>query len=287
MANVTLNFPNFELAWEGINEFLVNNALNIKKKGLGGIYATELTLYDTMINVDRAFLRDDFDFAASLGYTNKKWSKLLANYLNMDYLDLVKAEVLEREKKNATSYNFIVRFDNKHGGGKDCLIGLQFQRRVDQANPRVIFTTRASECTKRLIFDLLLVQRMAEYVYGVDMPVSAVLFIPFMYINVESFLMYVAYKGGPEKVLVPYKNGEYCNYQQRVFDRWKDFTTRHVDTIKYRVHKRVAQQIQTDEHGKPLKGAKTLLARDMELKKESQMTARNLNILNSGLDLED
>jgi hypothetical protein len=202
----------------------------------------------------------------------------------MNYLDLVKAEITEREKKNATSYNFIVRFDNKHGGGKDCLIGLQFQRRVDCDHPIVIFTSRASECTKRLVFDLLLVQRMAEYVYGTDIHIAAKLYIPFMYINVESFLMYVAYKGGPEKVLTPDKHGKYCNYQQRVIDRWKEFTTRDVETIKYRVHKRVAQQIQMGEDGKPLKGAKTLLAKEMKLKTEILMTPRNLTVLNSGLD---
>lgn len=281
MSKITkLNFPNFEMTWEGIQELLINNEPEIKEKGLGGNYGTELVLYNLIVNVERAKISSGFNFGANIGYSVKKWSKLVNNYINFDYLDLVKSEIVAREKKKATSYNYVVRFDNSHGSGKDCLISLQFQRRLDDEYPTIIFTTRASEATKRMIFDFLLLQRMAEYVYGKKQIVKAMLFIPFVYINVESFLIYCGYKGGPDKVLIPQKDGTYSKFQGRVQTRFKDFISKDVKDIKYRVHKRAAMQIQ----GKS--GAKDLFARDLKLTKKIAMSEKNLNKLNSGLTIK-
>lgn len=277
--NITFNFADFQLAWEGMNEFLANNQTEITNNGYGGTYGTEMVLYGAIINVELAKMDANFDFGKELGYTNKKWSKLVNNYINFDYLELVKSEVLAREKKKATSYNHVFHFDNSHGSGKDCLISLQFQKRLDEDYPCVIFTTRASECTKRLIFDLLLIQRMTEYVYGTKQIINAKLFIPFMYINVESYLIYCHHKGGPDKILTKDDELEdYTLFQKRIFDRWEKFTTVDISEIKYRVHKRAAMQIQ----GKS--GAKHFLAKDLKLRiYPPSISQNNLNKLNEGI----
>lgn len=278
------HFSNFQLAWEGMNEFLANNQREITEGGYGGTYGTEIVLYNSLISVDLAKVDKNFDFGRVLGYGPKKWSKLVNNYVDLNYLDLVKSEVLERERKQAKSYNYTVHFDNSHGSGKDCLISLTFQRRVDEDIPKIIFTTRASEATKRMIFDFLLLQRMTEYVYGKKVRVSAELYFPMMYINVESFLVYVGYKG--LEVIEPEKNGEYTLYQNRIFKRYEEFTTKPLNEIKYRVHKRAAAQIQKDKHGNPVSGVKTLLAKDLKLiHKPIAIKAKLLDRLNEGITI--
>ena len=95
------NFPTLEHAWSGLNEYLANNLEDIQAHG-GGIYGTEMVLYHSIIKVDKAWVSPDFDFGHILGYTDRKWIKLIRNYVDLNYLDLVKAAVLEREKKKAS-----------------------------------------------------------------------------------------------------------------------------------------------------------------------------------------
>ena len=278
MAKLTvLNFPNFDMAWEGVQEFLANNEDEIKEKGLGGTYATEMVIYNLIMNVERATVNQNFNFGKALGYTNKKWTKLVGNYINFDYLELVKSEIMAREKKKQSSYNIVVRFDNSHNSGKDCLIALQFQKRLDDPYPTAIFTTRASECTKRMLFDFLLVQRMIEYVYGKSQVVHAMMILPFVYINIESFLMYCGLKGGPDKILIPNDDGKLSNFQKKVKARYHEFMTKHPDEIKYKVHRRAAVQIQG------FNPAKDVWARDLVLVAPLKITPSNLEKLNRGL----
>lgn len=281
-----LNFPDFELAWEGMNELLANNEEEIKSGGYGDIYGTEMTLYNAFIYVEKATLRDDFDFGKILGYKYKKWSKLVSNYVDLNYLDLVKSEVLSREKKLSTntSYNYTFHFDNSHGSGKDCLISLTFQRRIGESTPIIIFTTRASEATKRLVFDFLLLQRITEYVYGKGVKVKALLYIPFMYINVESFLIYAGYKG-LDKVVIPH-GGKYTPFQERILKRFEEFTHKPLSEIKYKVHRRAAAQIQKDKSGEPLSKSPSLLAKDLVLEKPIKVGLKTLENLNKGITIK-
>ena len=85
-------------------------------------------------------------------------------------------------------------FNNHHDNGKQCLIAATFSKRFGEDIPVITMVIRASEITKRLIFDFLLIQRMAEYVYGPDQSVQINLFATQMYGNVETLLMYSAYK---------------------------------------------------------------------------------------------
>lgn len=278
-------FPTLQAAWEGLNEYLANCEDEIKELG-GGTYGTEMVAYNTFITVNKAWVDPNFNFGRVLGYRNKKWSKLINNYVDFNYLDLVKSEVRERERKKAKSYNYTFRFDNSHGSGKDCLISLTFMRKVGNDCPIVIYNTRASEATKRMIFDFLLIQRMVEYVYGEDVNVEVTAFIPFMYINVESYLIYMAWKGRNKAVRV--KKGEKVGkFQERLYSKFDEFSTRPLESIKYKVHKRAAAQVQKDENGDPVSGAPDMFAKDIlfENKKIKLAAASKIDKLNSGVIL--
>jgi hypothetical protein len=247
-----LEFPTLEKAWEGINEFLVNREMKVREMG-GGNYGTELVCYDNYIHIFKPFISDTFDFGKALGYRYKKWSKLINNYVDMNYLDIVKTEVLQREGKKSSHYNYTFHFSNKHGSGKDCLISLSFCRRKGQKSPYVIWTTRASEVTSRLLFDFLLIQRILEYVFGKEkaQTCEVVCQIPFCYVNIERYLIYMAYKGRNESIYRTKPDGTRSNkplteptpFQDKCLRKYDEFLTKDIDLIKYKVHKRSAVQV--------------------------------------------
>lgn len=262
MAKFTqFHFATLEEAWAGINEYLVNNQPEIEKNG-GGIYGTQMMLYNAIIQVETSWINPNFDFAKILGYTDRKWSKLVSNYVDLNYLDLVKREVLAREKKKTVNYTHSFHFSNKHQSGKDCLISLIFQRKMGNDRPTVVYHTRAVEATKRMIFDFLLIQRIVEYVYGKDISVEVEMVIPFIFIAAEGVILFSNYK--PMKDLV--HNWDNPNvYQGRVIKAWEKLSTTPIDQIKYRVHKRSAVGVQRDSSGNPLHGRKKLCAKDLQL----------------------
>jgi hypothetical protein len=275
-----LEFPTLELAWEGINEYLLNQEAKVRAHG-GGSYGTELVSYDNYIHVFKSTVSDNFNFGEILGYKYKKWSKLINNYVNMNYLDLIKSEVLDRERKKSTHYNFTMHFDNSHGSGKDCLISLSFCRRKGEKNPIVIYNTRASEVTSRLIFDFLLIQRIVEYVYGKGVSAEVLCFIPFMFINIERALFYLGYKG---RDIVKAEGNNFTAFQKKVLNKFDEFSTRDVNTIKYKVHKRSALQIQKNpKTGKPLANAPDLLAKDLTFPFNQKLKDKDIEKLNADL----
>lgn len=277
-----MSFDNLELAWEGINEFLINRERKIRKNG-GGNYGTEMMSYDNFLYVKKAYISPKFNFGIILGYKYKKWSKLINNYVDPNYLDLVKGEVVSREEKRASHYNYTMHFSNSHGSGKDCLISLSFCRRKGKKNPYVIYTTRASECTSRLIFDFLLIQRLCEYVYGKDKEVGVLCYIPFMFINVERFLFYMGYKG---RDIVKYKE-EPTAFQKRCLAKFDEFSTRDTKTIKYKVHRRAALQIQKDpKTSRPIANAPDLYARDLAYPFNPKLKVRDIEKLNKSLTIK-
>jgi hypothetical protein len=295
-----LEYPTLEMAWEGINEYLVNNEEKVKAAG-GANYSTELVLYDTFIHIFKSHINPDFNFGKVLGYRYKKWSKLINNYVNLDYLDLIKSEVVAREGRKSAHYTFSMHFDNAHGSGKDCLIALTFCRRKGQDNPFVIFNTRASEVTSRMLFDFLLIQRIVEYVYGENKTVEVVCSIPFLFVNIERFLIYMAYKGRkcikkqrvygptideetgeeimdrrrPPKVIKKY----YTPYQNKCIEKFDKFFNTPLDDIKYRVHKRAAIQVQGATDHIP-----DLFAKELTLPFKPKLKERDIEKLNNSMD---
>ena len=273
-----LEFPTLEAAWEGINEFLVNQEAKVRELG-GGNYGTELVCYDNYIHIFRPYISPKFDFGKVLGYRYKKWSKPINNYVDYNYLDIVKTEVLSRENKRSSHYNYTFHFANKHGSGKDCLISLSFCRRKGQKAPYVIWTTRASEVTSRLLFDFLLIQRICEYVYGVEkaQTCEVVCIIPFCYVNIERYLTYMAYKGRDESVYKG-KKDDFTPFQEKCLKRYDEFLHKDIDLIKYKVHKRAAVQVKGTTENIP-----HLYAKDLSFPFNRKHNAKDIDKLNKTL----
>lgn len=255
-------FKNFEEAWSGINEYIATEEEEIIEKK-GGIYGTELLAYNNYIRIRNSTLNPEFDFGMLLGYHKKKWTSLIANYCDLDYLDLIRNEIRLREKKNAKSYNYSYHFSNKHGGGKDCLISMVFTKRVGHIKPIVLFNVRISEVTCRLPFDFLLIQRIIEYIYGKDKYCEVHFIAPAMYITAERFSLYQNYKS-IRRLLKPYK-GHYGRFQKRILKTLKEFLHPDAKNIKYKSFLRSAMNIQKNESGDSLSGVKSLLAKDLLL----------------------
>lgn len=258
-----LEYPTMQAGWEGINEYLLLQVEEIYSRG-GDMYSTEMISHDNYIYMRRGWIDPNFNFGRTLGYAKAKWSSLIGNYVDMKYLDLLRHEITHRVKKKSDSYNYAFHFSNHHGHGKDCLISLQFSKRVGEEEPVLIFNIRTSEVTKRLLWDFLLVQRIGEYVYGHN-KFAVMLFAPSMYITCESILMYHNVKDLYELIKTR-PNAKMDKFQERTMKTLTEYLEHpDPDSIKYRVHRRSCMQIQRDEEGNPISGVKDLFAKDLYL----------------------
>jgi len=257
-----LEYANSQEAWEGLNEYFLNNSKEIMQRG-GGRYGPQLISYDMFIRIRKAWVDPDFDFGNTFGYRKQKWSSLVNNYINLNFLDVLKSQVLEKEAKKATSYNISMPFDNSHGSGKNCLLSLTVSRRVTSDHPILSFNLRSSEITKRLLWDLLLVQRIAEYVFGEKQYVSIQLFCGNIYQNTESFIMYDAHKK-IKKLLVKDDEGKLDIWQERALKTLKEFKEVDPSKVTYKVHLRSVRQLQK-VNGVPLSGDRPLLAKNCKI----------------------
>ena len=255
-----LEFANSQEAWEGINEYYLNNSKEIVKRG-GGRYGPQLISFDMHIFIRKAWVNPDFDFGNLFGYRKQKWSSLVNNYINLDYLDILKSDVLERIKKKTPAYNVSMPFDNSHGSGKNCLLSLTDSQRTTMDHPIMIVHLRSSEVTKRLLWDLLLFQRIAEYIFGEKQHVAIQVIAPNMYQNTEAFIMYDNHKR-IKKLIPDIKNMD--SWQERTMKTLKDFMEVDPKTIKFKVHLRAVNQVQRP-NGIPLSGDRPLLAKQCHI----------------------
>ena len=233
-------------AWEWINEFLVTEEEYIKKKG-GFRSGPQVISYDHFMEINKAWVDPEFDFGKMFGYRIQKWTKLISNYVDLNMLDLAKSEVLERERKKNMNYNIAFKFSNVHTSGHGCLISLVFQRRYTQDNPIIIINIRSSEVTKRLLFDFLLIQRIAEYIYGSNTSVSLKLYCGNMYTTAENFVMYNNHKPINEVL-----RGSECGIANKVREVFEKFSKPEAMNIKYKVHLRSVKRLH-NVSVKPLK----------------------------------
>lgn len=252
-----LEFSTSQKAWIGINKYFLNNQKEILARG-GGRYGPQLISYDMFIKIRKAWVDPEFDFGSLFAYRKQKWTSLVNNYISLDLLDILKAEVLEKEKKRTPSYNLSMKFDNSHGSGKNCLLSLTVSRRTSIDHPVITFNLRSSEITKRLLWDFLLVQRIAEYIFGVEQYVSIHLFCGNIYQNTESFIMMDSYIP-LKKMLKPvgYEGGGdndpvYDPWQQRTIKTLDEFKNVDHTTVKYKVHLRSVKRLQKIGGDKPL-----------------------------------
>lgn len=259
-----LKYPTLQEAWEGLNEYMVLDVQDVLDRG-GVSYGTQIVSFANHIVISKAWVDPEFDFGYVLGYTIKKWSALLNNYLDLTALELIRTEIAARVEKNSPAYNYTMHFTNSHLSGKDCLISLTFSKRPNVKHPIVTFHARVAELTKRVIFDFLLVQRMVEFVYGHN-DVEVHYSTPSFYLTAEGFAMYNNHKDIKKLFKARgIKKKDLLTYQARVIKKLEEYSTVDPDTISYKVNKRTALQLQRDADGKPLSGKGHLYAKDCTL----------------------
>ena len=188
-----LEYATSQECWEQLNEsFLTYDSILFEK---GGLVNSGLgVVYNVFIKIRNAWVDPEFNYGRCFNYTMAKWNTLLNNYIDFNKLDLLRSRVRLFSNKNSANYNISYIFNNTHNNGKQCLLAATFSKRFSSDIPIITMIIRASEITKRLMFDFLLIQRMAEYVYGPKQTVQINLFCTQMYGNIETLIMYDAYK---------------------------------------------------------------------------------------------
>lgn len=254
-------FATSQEAWEKLNELFFQAEDEIVKSG-GGRYGNQLVLYSGYVHIRKAWVDPKFDFGNMFGYRPHKWSGLISNYVNMDYLDILKSQILVKETKSYPIYNLSMPFDNSHGHGKNCLLSLTFSRRQNCDVPIAIFNLRSSEITKRLLIDFLLVQRIAEYIYGEEQTIMIEMFCGNIYQNIEAFTMYHQHRN--LRKLNQNKKGE-SKWTDKVLETLDKFEKVNPDEINYKVFKRSVNQLQNVHGDRPmLAGDLYLINKDIE-----------------------
>lgn len=188
-----LEFSTSQEAWEKLNEAFLRLDPILFEKGAVANSGVAVS-YNVFIKIRKAYIDPDFDYGRHFNYTETKWTTLLNNYLDFNQLDLVKSQVKMRKATYNQNYNVSYVFNNSHNNGKQCLLAAIFSKRFQEDVPVITMVVRASEITKRLIFDFLLIQRMAEYIYGKYQTVQINMFATQMFGNLETLLMYGAHK---------------------------------------------------------------------------------------------
>lgn len=263
---LNLNCSTSQQAWEKLNEYMFLNELELKDKGAGRDGNVTIS-YDNFIFIKKAWVDPSFDFGKMFGHRIQKWTHLVKNYVDMNYLNILKEDIQTRESKKQKVYQVTKHFTNSFENGKDCLISLTFSRRLDSPIPVLVFHIRASEITKRLLWDFLLIQRMGEYVYG-DKEFSIVLYCPMAYLNVEAFTMYHNHRSIKRILKLQYGDNykeSLKPFQQRVLGVLNKFLKCDPMSISYKSHRRAVKQLQKDENGHPLSGDRPLLAGNLFL----------------------
>ena len=169
----------------------------------------------------------------------------------------MRSKVRSTELKRS-HYNYSFDFDNTHSNGKGCLIAASFCRRDDLDIPIIIANLRSSEITKRLAFDLLLLQRLGEYVYGEDQTFMIQLNCNQMYAALETLVMYDTHKS-----IKKVTKGLDSVWIQKVLKMLKFFKTCDEKDVKYKVYRRTLACIQPGKV--PGKKEITLCAKDLLL----------------------
>lgn len=253
----SLEFATSQEAWEKLNEyFLQMNPILFNKGALAN--SGLAVCYNVFIRIRKAWVDPEFDYGRHFNYTSSKWSVLLNNYIDFNKLDLMRSRIRTLKNSYNQNYNVTYIFNNKHDNGKQCLIAATFSKRFQEDIPVITMVLRASEITKRLMFDFLLVQRMAEYVYGPNQSVQLNLFATQMYGNTETLIMYDAHKSVP-KVIKKYDN-PWVDNVKKVYKKFKEGTEK--DFYSFKVYFRSFKVVRPDLYQyKPLL-AKNLVIED-------------------------
>lgn len=257
---ISLEYATSQEAWEKVNEYFLLESDEIEKQG--SKQGSQLLGYNVFIYIRKAYVDPDFDFGDIFGYRRQKWSSLVNNYVDRNQLDILRSQVHEKIDKKTMNYNISMPFTNYHNSGKNCLLSLTVSRRATDSHPTITVNMRSSEVTKRLLFDLLLVQRIGEHIFGVDSHISIQLFAVNMYQNLEALTMYHRHRN---LIKLIKKKGRGLIWDKKLLEILNNFMTVDPSKINYKVHLRSIKRLQKDKDGVPLSGNRPLLASDCKL----------------------
>ena len=227
----SLEFATSQEAWEKLNEgFLRLEPILFEKGAIAN--AGLAVVYNVFIKIRKAWVDPEFNYGRCFNYTATKWSSLLNNYIDFNKLDLIRSRLRTLKASYNQNYNISYLFNNHHDNGKQCLLAATFSKRFQEDIPVITMVVRASEITKRLIFDFLLIQRMAEYVYGPGQSVQINLFATQMYGNVETLLMYDAYKPLKKVLKGCDKKNPWIVRISEVYNKFKNGTEKEFSSFK-------------------------------------------------------
>lgn len=257
----SLEFATSQEAWEKLNEAFLRLDPSLFEKGAVANSGVAVS-YNVFVKIRKAYVDPDFDFGRHFNYTETKWTTLLNNYVDFNQLDLVKSQVKLKKASYNQNYNVSYVFNNSHNNGKQCLLAAIFSKRFQEDVPVITMVVRASEITKRLIFDFLLIQRISEYVYGKDQTVQINLFATQMFGNVETLLMYGAHKKLKKVLKGTDKENPWIKKLLEVNDKFINGTEKDFST--YKVFLRAFKVLRPD-----LYEYKPLLAKNLVIEDDS------------------
>lgn len=225
----SLEFATSQEAWEKINEAFLRLDPILFSKGATANSGVAVA-YNVFVKIRKAWVDPEFDYGRCFNYTETKWTSLLNNYIDFNKLDLMRSRIRTFRNSYSQNYNVTYTFNNRHDNGKQCLIAATFSKRFNMDIPVITMIMRASEVTKRLIFDFLLIQRMAEYIYGPDQTVQINVFATQMYGNCETLLMYDTYR--PFKKVVKGVDNPWVNSLKETMNKFKTGTEAKYSSFK-------------------------------------------------------
>lgn len=269
MDPLYFKFETSQECWTKLNKYLAMNELALAERQGINKFGTQLIMYDAVIEVFRSWVEPEFNFGRMFGYKVQKWTHLVKNYVDLNYLDLVRNDILTRERKGSKNYNLSFHFSNDHSNGKDCLISVVFSRRPGNDWPVLTYHSRATELTKRFLIDLLLLHRIGQYVYGDEAHFGLNLMLPYCYISAEAFSMFHTHRSIP-KIMA--KVSELGPFQKRILTILEKYQTCDPETISYKSHRRAARQLQTHPDGEALSRTPPLLASTLYLDTRTRIT---------------
>lgn len=227
-----LRFHDSLEAWEKLNELFITGDL----KNLDISAQKSSQIYNLSIIVDNPELPEDLDFGRYFAYTVSKWSHLLNNYISLHELKSLKEEINSQDIKDTpVSYHF----SNEHKNGKGCLLTMAIT--YERGKYHLSFHVRSSEITKRLIFDLLLFQRLGEYLLE-GKPFDLGIFMSKAFNDNHVLLMYHVHKD-IFKILKG-KNDKRSKYLKEQLTWFINHTH---DDVKYKIYKRIAKTLKEDK----------------------------------------
>lgn len=239
-----LRFSTSIEAWEKLNEAFITGDID----GLV-CNSKESHLLNLSFMIDNPYLPEDLNLGRYFVYYPHKWVHLIANYISMEELAELKDTIQVKEIVDTPiSYHF----SNKHKNGKGCLLTMTIL--YSERKFHLSFHVRSSEITKRLIFDLLLFQRLGEYLLD-GKPFDIGIFMSKAFNDNNVLLMYHVHKD-----IFDILEGRDDNRSNNLRDKLTWFLEHTADDVRYKIYKRIAKSLKDDVGQYP-----TLLVKDCKL----------------------